>query len=348
MRDHLPDDEPDPDRPLEVEFTVPTHDGERTIHLKYPAGTLPTDTRPVDLADWPDYDEDDEDDFPVFDRRAMEGMMRMFAPDYDDPKLQKAQDLMYQAWEETNPAQRLILAHEALTVSADCADAYVLLAEEEADTVGRALEYYRQGVAAGERALGKAFFEEHAGYFWGLMETRPYMRARQGLANILWELSRGEESVAHYQDMLRLNPGDNQGIRYSLLNLLLSLNRDPEARDLLRQYQEDGSAEWLYTKALMAFRQGGASRNANKVLHEAMQLNPYVPAYLTGQRRLPGQRPAYVSWGDESEAVVYASGYLSLWRRTAEAIDWLKEHQTGSRAVGSTSKQARRKPKKQR
>jgi hypothetical protein len=51
-----------------------------------------------------------------------------------DPQLKKAQDLMYQAWEESNPARRIVLAHRALEISPDCADAYVLLAEEEAGT----------------------------------------------------------------------------------------------------------------------------------------------------------------------------------------------------------------------
>lgn len=50
------------------------------------------------------------------------------------------------------PGKRLALAHTALATSPDCADAYVLLAEEAADTVARALEYYQKGVEAGERA----------------------------------------------------------------------------------------------------------------------------------------------------------------------------------------------------
>jgi hypothetical protein len=29
--------------------------------------------------------------------------------------------------------------------------------------------------------LGKQAFEEYVGHSWGLLETRPYMRAREGL-----------------------------------------------------------------------------------------------------------------------------------------------------------------------
>ena len=106
---------------------------------------------------------------------------------------------MYQAWEERNPAKRIALAHDALVLSADCADAYVLLAEEESPTLRDALVYWQDGVAAGERALGPEYFRDNAGHFWGLLETRGYMRARIGLASTLWRLNRKEESLEHYR-----------------------------------------------------------------------------------------------------------------------------------------------------
>jgi tetratricopeptide (TPR) repeat protein len=350
-RDHLQSDERGDYQPADTTLSVPTHAGETKVHIKYPAGTLPTETRPVQMTEWPQLEEEtDEDAFPAFDRRAMEEMMAGFGEGFDDPGLQEAQDLMYQAWGESNPARRIILAHEALSISPDCTDAYVLLAEEEADTVRRALEYYQQGVKAGERALGEAYFEENEGHFWGLLETRPYMRARQGLANTLWELGREEETLAHFRDLLRLNPNDNQGVRYSLLNLLLRLNRDAEAQELLQQYQDDAMAEWLYTRALLAFRTGGASQAAERALREALEMNSHVPAYLTGRKRIPSRRPDYIALGQESEATAYASSYLPLWRKTPGAVDWLRQSppSSGTESHRKPSMDAKRKGAKKR
>jgi tetratricopeptide (TPR) repeat protein len=230
---------------------------------------------------------------------------------------------MYRAWEETNPAKRLALAHQALATSPDCADAYVLLAEEEADSLARAADYYRQGMEAGERALGAEYFAENKGDFWGLLETRPYMRAREGLADTLWGLKRREEAREHYRVLLELNPEDNQGVRYTLLNLLLEMERDAEAVALLKQY-DDGLAEWLYTWALMEFRQSGTGKAAERRLKAALKQNKHVPAYLSGRKRIPGQLPPYYGYGDEAEAVHYAHRYLAHWRRTPGAVDWLK------------------------
>jgi hypothetical protein len=100
--------------------------------------------------------------------------------------LGQAQDLIYDAWEYADPMKRATMARKALKISGDCADAYVLLAEAAAPA--KALELYRKGVEAGERALGKQAFGEEAGHFWGILETRPYMRARdRELAALLKE-----------------------------------------------------------------------------------------------------------------------------------------------------------------
>ena len=125
--------------------------------------------------------------------------------------------------------------------------------------------------------------------------------------------------------MLKLNPGDNQGVRYSLLNLLVTTNDDTAALKLIKQYDDDGMAEWAYTHALLTFRQERAGRKANKLLRDAYEINGFVPHYLTGRKRLPVQTPSHMSWGDENEAINYAASYLNTWRQTANAVEWLQD-----------------------
>jgi len=327
VRDYLKPDGHGDYQPLETTLEVPTHAGTLTVAVKYPAGEIPLDAQPAQRLDWGEVEEDDE--LAAFDRRVMEGPLQALTRQigdkspWDDPQLEHAQEIMYRAFEETNPARRIALAHDALAISPNCADAYVLLAEEAAPTVQRALEYYQQGVAAGERALGKKFFKENAGDFWGILETRPYMRARAGLAMTLWRLRRYDEARAHFQEMLRLNPNDNQGIRHHLLALLLETGNDDDARKLLKQYADEWSAVWLYTRALLEYRHSGASARADKALADALEENRYVPAYLTGKKRIPNRLPALIGWGDESEAIAYAADHLNHWRRTPGAVEWL-------------------------
>lgn len=235
----------------------------------------------------------------------------------------EAQEIMYEAWEAPTRQRAIALARKALEISPDCADAYILLAEEASKSLEEAIELYEKGVQAGERALGTKRFKEYVGHFWGLLETRPYMRARSGLAQCLWEAGKRAEAVEHYWELLRLNPNDNQGIRYLLMPCLIELGRDGDAEKLLHQYKEDGSAVWIYSTVLLEFRKHGDSPTSNKLLQEALAENKHVPSFLLGSKKMPRNLPDYYGLGDENEAVLYAYGSRGAWKATPGALEWL-------------------------
>ncbi len=145
---------------------------------------------------------------------------------------ERAEDLLDRA-RRARGRRTLVLARQALGIWPDCADAYSLMASRAPDPEA-ALDLFTQAVAAAERALEPGIFEEEAGHFWGRIETRPYMRAREGLAQVLLVLGRLAEAAEHFQEMLRLNPNDNQGVRESLINVLIVLDRDEEAAEARR------------------------------------------------------------------------------------------------------------------
>lgn len=238
--------------------------------------------------------------------------------------LDKAQDVMYEAY-EAHGRRRIKLARKAIKISEDCTDAYVLLAEEAARSAEEALELYEEGLRAAERTLGSERMAEYEGHFWGVIETRPYMRARAGVADALWSLGRREEAIEHLQALLRLNPNDNQGLRYFLAHALLVTERYGELSRLLRKYDE-GTAYWTYTRALLAFRKKGETTEATRLLRQALASNRHVPAYLLGAKRLPRQMPDYVGFGDENEAIDYVDGNAAMWIETPGALNWLSRH----------------------
>ncbi|HEY1391071.1 MAG TPA: hypothetical protein VGF38_21220 [Ktedonobacterales bacterium] len=235
--------------------------------------------------------------------------------------LEEAQEVIYQAL-QAPAARRTALARQALTISADCADAYVLLAEAATDPQ-EARHLYEQGVAAGERALGEETFREESGHFWGLVETRPYMRAREGLAHVLWHLEERAGAIEHAEALLHLNPGDNQGIRYVLASWLLAVRDEEALEQLLGQYPDEWSAHWGYTQALLAFRRHGAGRRADAALKRALQINPYVPLYLLGITAFPRELPAAYGMGDEREAMLYVAEAAEPWVETPGAAEWI-------------------------
>lgn len=260
----------------------------------------------------------------LVDLRSIESLLDQLGGRIPPDTLEAAQEIIYDAWDTAEPRKRVALAKKALRLSPLCADAYVLLAQEIARNPNEAVDYYRQGVAAGEKALGKACFRDDVGHFWGLLETRPYMRARQGLAQTLWEIGQRDEAVAHYHDMLRLNPNDNQGIRYLLLDCLLFVGRDGDAAKLIETYDEDGTAAWNWSRALLAFRRTGDCAESRNALSTARSDNKHVARLLLGDAKMPRRLPDYIGWGDKNEAVAYVNGAAPTWLATPGALAWLR------------------------
>jgi tetratricopeptide (TPR) repeat protein len=174
--------------------------------------------------------------------------------------------------------------------------------------------------------LGREFLDQNSGFLWDWREARPYLRARDGLAENLEALGRIEEALAQYQSLLDLNEEDHQGARYNAIRLLLQLKRDQEAGELIDEYEGDISAVWAYSQALLAFRQSGDLTASRRALKQAIQTNPHVPAYLTGAKPMPAEAPEAVGFGDESEAIQYVLDHYPIWWGTPGAVDWLKKH----------------------
>lgn len=243
-------------------------------------------------------------------------------PLFSEEKLSQAQDLIYAAWEEPSRQKCLTLARKALGISPYCADAYNLLAEKSQSFEERQ-DLYEQGVKTGHIALGDSFFKKQAGHFWGYLETRPYMRALAGLSECLRKNGLRQEAIANYKELLRLNPNDNQGIRYILINCLLAEEMNDEAEELLSVYREP-SCTMLYSAALLSFRKLGYG-NADNFLKEAILSNPHVPPYLLELKLIPWSLPAYYSQGSVEEAIIYAADACAVWKKTPGALAWLAE-----------------------
>lgn len=238
-----------------------------------------------------------------------------------DP-LDEAQSLIYEAW-NSEDVVKVELAHRALDLSPDCADAYIILAEKEAESREAALALYRQGVEAGERAVDPGLFVRAAGQFWEIMETRPYLRARLGLAECLWDLGRKEDALGHLRDLIRLNPSDNQGVRYILLQCLMESGADDEVGALLDRYGDDASPQIKFTRALWLFRRQGPGASSDLALAEAVEANPHVPDYLLRRKKLSRRRLSAARPGSEEEAEAYAGGAMDPWHDTLGALEWL-------------------------
>ena len=241
----------------------------------------------------------------------------------------EAQELMWQAMEviDKNEARAVGLCRQALRVHPDCVDALAMLAQIESLTLKDYVAAIRRAVEAGRRDLGAEYFEDERGHFWGLIETRPFMRAMADLVFALLDWGTPEqieEAIDVQEEMLELNPNDNQGVRDILAGCYLRRKRYDDTARLLERYKDDWMAVTCWSRVLLAFATG-AEGEAARLFKDARKQNPHVEQYLTGQKRRPRSRPGTYSPGDDSEAVFCVDTLWEAWKAHPKAKQWLKE-----------------------
>jgi len=252
----------------------------------------------------------------------MQGQSLNDLPERTDKK-GRSQDLVYEAYEQpVSKAKKLI--KQALELDPNNADAYNYLASIERD-IDKAIKIFEKAIKAGEKSLGKKFFKEEKGYFWGMIETRPYMRAKAGLADCLFAKNEIDKAIEIYEEMLVLNPNDNQGIRYLLSTLLLTKKDLTRYKSFIEKNEDEDCAVWNYNNALYSFMKSGRTAKSEKKLRQAYKSNAFVIDYMLGYKEMPTEQPQYIGLGDENEAISYVHGAWPIWDKTEGALDWLYE-----------------------
>ena len=236
-------------------------------------------------------------------------------------KKDRSQELVYEAYEQTASKGKK-LVKQALELDPNNTDAYNYLASQEKN-IDNAIKQYEKGIKAGEKVLGKKFFKEEKGSFWGMPETRPYMRAKAGLAHCFYAKNEVDKAIEIYEEMLELNPDDNQGIRYILSSLLLSKNDLTSFEQFIKTNEDEDCAVWNYNNALYNYKKSGKTAKSEKILLKAFNSNKFVIAYMLGYKEMPKEQPQYIGIGDENEAVSYVGDVWAIWEKTDGALDWL-------------------------
>lgn len=234
---------------------------------------------------------------------------------------QKADDLIYDAY-DAPPAKGKKLAKDALKLDPENVRAMNFLAEHEKSAEG-ALKLYQKALNSGKKQLGETFFKENKGHFWGLIETRPYMTAKMGFAHCLEALDWKDEAINEYNEMLKLNPSDNQGVRYMLASILLFTGKYKQFAELYKKFKDEQSTFWLFNYALYLFATEEATAKANKALVLANKANPYVIEFMTQKKQMTKNPEGHYSPGDQNEATYYLMDNFRSWMNVENTLDWL-------------------------
>ncbi|KAI0650056.1 hypothetical protein C8Q79DRAFT_1006363 [Trametes meyenii] len=196
-----------------------------------------------------------------------------------------------------------------------------------------------QGRARLKRILSPTCFDdddEHVGRFWGIIETRPYMRVLQAKVRFTFENKDYNKCADTIIEMLRLCPGDNMGQCDRLGSVLLQAGRienalffaqawlDPKhsdgswpdrggcafgppskaplSRDFIDREKKYGDGAILYTAALASFQLWGDCEIARQYLQISACLNPHVLLKVLGKVDRPSTY--LTAYGNPEEAAL--------------------------------------------
>lgn len=243
-------------------------------------------------------------------------------------------DLVYDGWEALDksggPEEKRTAARSfrtALLIDPTLADAHNGLAylAELDNNLAEAERHYKKAYETARDKLGNE--SPDAFVWWSDVSTRPYMRARYGLGWIYWQTKRLRKAIAEYETLLKLNPNDNQGVRY-LIGPLYQLNDDLSGalrayEHYAQNYPDDvADPHYLFSWGLALF-QAGKLREALTKWRAGFFQNPYIAPLLLGE-----PLPRHDIWLFSNLSYPdYAQDYLDylvLWLRAPEALIGLR------------------------
>jgi tetratricopeptide (TPR) repeat protein len=189
----------------------------------------------------------------------------------------------------------------------------------EARKLKAAEQHFRAAIDGGQRHI------EHDGskVHWGLIENRPYLRGLANLALVLVEQKKWAEALAIHKQLLELDPGDNQGVRYLIGPECLRVGDNAGAIKAFENslHEEVGCAFGL---ALAKLRGQGPSAEIGEALLTGFAANRYVAPMLLGETwaRLNGFHGSNMAEPEWAHDVVLAQA--ELWQAVPRGAELLR------------------------
>jgi tetratricopeptide (TPR) repeat protein len=233
-----------------------------------------------------------------------------------------------ETYEEGNldEAERILRA--VLTQMPDHLDAihHLALVLSERGLLAEARDLWEQTSRIGHKAFPQDFELGRDRLQWGWLQNRPFLRCLHGLALARYQDGEIGEALRLFQELLTLNPNDNQGVRAIAVQALFKLGRFEDSLEITKQYPDDVMPETLYGRALALFKLG-QRQQANVALREAIEYIPLVAKELLKvEHRLPNTALAdAVTVGGADEAYYYWEHCGQFWQEDTEALEWLRK-----------------------
>lgn len=229
--------------------------------------------------------------------------------DYKNTILDDAYELLEEAEHAKTKKQAIKLAKEAYELCPDCFDAILFQVDLEENSLKRekllneGLDFER------ERLEDEEYFtKDNIGHFYGLFETRPYIKGMYSKASYCLIDGKVKQARDVCKEILRLNENDNTGARYLLMAIYATLEEEKDMIDLYNKYPEE-ALEMLFPLFALYYKLGNYDE-AKEYLKRINKANPDFIKFFKGTIKRNQNIPdRYYHKGDTSEVIMYFEEY---------------------------------------
>ena len=241
--------------------------------------------------------------------------------EYENTILDDAYELLEKAENAKSKTQAIKYAKEAYDMCPDCFDAILFQAHLEENPLKRwklldeGLEFEK------DRLEEEGYFEkDNIGHFYGIFETRPYIRGLYAKADYLILDGKVKQARNVCKEILRLNENDNMGARYLLMAIYAYFEEENDMLKLYKKYPEE-DLEMLFPLFILYYKQGN-DKKALEYLDRINKANPHFIKFFKGTMKENKDIPyRHYAKGDSSEVIMYFREYDFL-VETIPTIDY--------------------------
>ena len=194
-----------------------------------------------------------------------------------------ADDFLELAEYAEDVASELKYARKALKLDPDNLDAERIVVENSSKDILDMVKKLRKAVEHGTKVMKKEGWldEENIGHFWGLIETRPYMRLRHSYMTALLDCGMIGRAMEECEEMIRLCENDNIGVRYILMHIYAMLEEETKALELHKHYDEYEETQMLLPLSVLYFKKENFDE-ASKHLKRLAKANKDTRKFFKG------------------------------------------------------------------
>ncbi len=233
-----------------------------------------------------------------------------------------------ESYEEGNFYEAETIFRAVLAEMPDHLDAihHLAIVLSERGLCAEARNLWEQTSRIGHKAFPQDFQLGRDRLEWGWLENRPFLRCLHGLALVKYDNGEIGEALKLFQELLSLNPNDNQGVRALAVQALFELGRPKDVLEVTEQYNDDVMPEILYGRVLALFKLG-RRQEAIAALFKAIEYSPLVAEELLKiKHQLPKTAmPDVVTSGGADEAYYYWEHCGQFWEEDTEALALLRK-----------------------